>query len=95
MGALHHAYEVSGAIATAAAAVIPDTVVNVAAGWAFQPDREVRIGHVSGVISVRAQVKEEGRGWSMPRATLGRTSRRLMEGEVFVPSSTLDGVEGG
>ena len=89
MGALHHAYEVTGAIATAAAAMIPGTVVSTAAGWSGLPEREVRIGHVSGVISIQGHVKMSDGIWSMPRATLGRTSRRLMEGQVFAPSSTL------
>lgn len=89
MGALHHAYEVSGAIATAAAAMIPGTIVSMAAGWSAVPEREVRIGHVSGVIQIRGHVTKDGGTWSMPRATLSRTSRRLMEGHVFVPSSTV------
>ena len=89
MGALHHAYEVTGAIATAAAAAIPGTVVNEVAGFSYVPSREVRIGHVSGVISVGAELKRLDDVWTMPKASLGRTSRRLMEGDVFVPTSCL------
>lgn len=89
MAALHHAYEVTGAIATAAAAMIPDTIVSAAAGWSVLPEREVRIGHVSGIISIQGHVRINNGVWSMPLATLGRTSRRLMDGQVFVPSSAL------
>jgi 2-methylaconitate cis-trans-isomerase PrpF len=90
MGALHHAYEVSGAIATAVAAAIPGTIVNDVARLSYKRQRTVRIGHTSGVISIGTVVDETEKGWAVERARISRTARRLMEGKVCVPASTLN-----
>lgn len=86
MGRLHHAYEVTGSIATAAAAAIPGTIVNRAAGIELAPLLRVRIGHASGLIEVGIRKAEVGDA-DIDAAVLGRTSRLLMEGSAFVPAS--------
>ncbi|HEY8486041.1 MAG TPA: 2-methylaconitate cis-trans isomerase PrpF [Limnochordales bacterium] len=87
MGKLHRAYAVTGAIATAMAAVLPGTVVNQLARLAVP--EEVRIGHPAGVIKVGASVRQDNGQWTAVKAVVGRTARRLMEGWVRVPASVL------
>ncbi|MCP1315152.1 2-methylaconitate cis-trans isomerase PrpF family protein [Halomonas sp. 707D7] len=85
MGKLHHAYEVTGSIATAAAAVLKGSIVQQVAGLAPAACQRVRIGHASGVIDVMVRTTP-GATPALVSATLGRTSRLLMEGTVHVPS---------
>ncbi|WP_262047390.1 2-methylaconitate cis-trans isomerase PrpF family protein [Bradyrhizobium sp. Bra78] len=89
MGALHHAYEVSGAIATAMAASIPGTIVNDVAQLPYERSRIVRIGHTSGTIEIGTDVERLVDGWNAKSARLSRTARRIMEGYVSVPTSIL------
>ncbi len=85
MGALHHAYEVTGAIATAVAAALPGTVVAdvCALGGGFE--KEVRIGHTSGTIAVGVSLEAGTDGLTVRSASLGRTTRVIMRGSVLVP----------
>ncbi len=85
MGALHRAYAVSGAIATAGAARIPGTVVSEVAGLAVQEPARVVIGHPSGRIETEAKIAEKDGGIVYEEGIVGRTARRLMEGFVLVP----------
>jgi 2-methylaconitate cis-trans-isomerase PrpF len=87
-GVLHHAYEVTGAIATAAAAAIPGTIVNQVGNFSPAASREVRIGHTSGTISVGIDLSKRDGAWHVDCATLGRTARTIMEGVVYLPAST-------
>jgi probable AcnD-accessory protein PrpF len=83
MGVLHHAMTGTGAVAIAAAAAIPGTVVNrVASAGA---DGRVRFGHPSGTLSVGAEAREEGGQWAVKKVMMSRSARRLMEGWVRVP----------
>ena len=86
MGVTHHAYEVTGAIATASAACIPGTLVNLVSGLEPALTRTVRIGHASGKIEVGIRLQHEI-GGQVVSATLGRTARLLMEGTTFLPAS--------
>ncbi len=84
MGRLHHAMTGTGAVALAAAAAIPGTVVRRCA----QPDAEgrLRFGHPSGTMTVGAEaVLLDGR-WTVTRVSMSRSARRLMEGVVLIPA---------
>ncbi|MCX7363952.1 MAG: 2-methylaconitate cis-trans isomerase PrpF [Alphaproteobacteria bacterium] len=84
MGVLHHAMTGTGAVAIAAAAAIPGTIVSrVAPAGA---DGRVRFGHPSGVLSVGAQAAEENGQWAVRKVMMSRSARRLMEGWVRVPA---------
>lgn len=85
MGRLHHAYEVTGSIATAAAAVLPGTIVNKVSKLQPMSLQKVRIGHASGQIEVGIR-QQGGAEPSIASATLSRTSRLIMDGFVYVPS---------
>ena len=45
----------------------------------------MRIGHPAGVIETETQVEIKGNDYAVKRATLGRTARRIMEGQVYLP----------
>jgi probable AcnD-accessory protein PrpF len=83
MGKLHHAFTGTGSIALAAAAALPGTVVNEVARTL--PGVPTRIGHVSGVLAVGAEVSRGPGGWRFDKAVLSRSARRLMSGWVHLP----------
>jgi hypothetical protein len=85
MGVLHHAMTGTGAVAIAAAAAIPGTVVSLLAPAGA--DGRVRFGHPSGTLVVGAETAEEGGQWVVRKVMLSRTARRLMEGWVRVPAA--------
>ena len=87
MGKLHHAMMGTAAVAIGAAAAIPGTVVNTAAGGG---EREaVRFGHPSGTLRVGAQASEVSGVWVVKKAIMSRSARVLMEGWVRVPGDAF------
>jgi probable AcnD-accessory protein PrpF len=84
MGMLHHAMTGTGAVAVAAAAAIPGTIVSRIAP--ASADGRVRFGHPSGVLSVGAEAREEAGQWAVKKVMMSRSARRLMEGWVRVPA---------
>ena len=83
MGALHHAYTGTGAVALSVAAALPGSVVaRVARHGASQ---RVRIGHASGTLTAGAEVSGGADGWVVSRALVHRSARRLMSGLVHLP----------
>jgi len=85
MGTLHKAYAATGAICTAGAAKIENTVLNELLGEGVLEAKEIRLGHPGGIIPVGAEVEKEGNSYEYKEAVLGRTARRLMDGYVYVP----------
>ena len=83
MGKLHHAMMGTAAVAIAAAAAIPGTLVNLAAGGS---DRDsVTFGHPSGTLRVGAKATFEDNKWQIKQAVMSRSARVLMEGSVRIP----------
>ena len=89
MGKLHHAMMGTAAVAIGTAAAIPGTLVNLAAGGGTRD--AVRFGHPSGTLRVGAQAREVDGAWTVTRATMSRSARVLMQGEVRVPVDALAG----
>ncbi len=83
MGKLHHAMMGTAAVAIAAAAGIPGTLVNLAAGGG-ERDR-VCFGHPSGTLTVGADARLAADQWLIDRVSMSRSARVLMEGWVRVP----------
>ena len=83
MGPLHHAMTGTGAVAIAAAAAIPGTLVHRLAPAG--PDGRVRFGHPSGSLVVGAEAAEVDGQWAVKKVIMSRSARRLMEGWVLVP----------
>lgn len=88
MGKLHHAMMGTAAVAIGAAACIPGTLVNLAAGGGERDS--VRFGHPSGTLKVGGEAKQEEGGWTVTKATMSRSARVLMEGCVRVPGEVLN-----
>ncbi|NLC35606.1 MAG: 2-methylaconitate cis-trans isomerase PrpF [Alcaligenaceae bacterium] len=87
MGKLHHAMMGTAAVAIGAAAAIPGTLVNQAAGGG---DLEaVRFGHPSGTLRVGAEARQQNGQWTITKAVMSRSARVLMEGWVRVPGDAF------
>lgn len=87
MQEMHKLYAGTGTVCTGAAAMIEGTIVNsVTAKRAFETGT-VRIGHPSGVISIEVEVDNAATGPCLKKAAFARTSRRILEGMVYVPES--------
>ena len=85
MGKLHHAMMGTAAVAIGAAAAVPGTLVNVAAGGGER--NSVAFGHPSGTLRVGAVAEHLTHGWTIHQASMSRSARVLMEGTVRVPQS--------
>ena len=83
MGKLHHAMMGTAAVAIGAAAAVPGTLVNIAAGGGERS--AVRFGHPSGMLRVGAEAIEQAGKWTVVKASMSRSARTLMEGWVRVP----------
>ncbi|MDB5824106.1 MAG: putative methylaconitate Delta-isomerase PrpF [Herminiimonas sp.] len=89
MGKLHHAFTGTGAIALAVAAALPGSVVarNLRRAGGSGESTPIRIGHLSGKLSIGATVRRDGEGrWAMDKAILSRSARLIMSGWVHLPS---------
>lgn len=87
MGKLHHAMMGTAAVAIAAAACVPGTIVNEAAGGGEKT--QVVFGHPSGTLKVGAKAYHSEQGWRVEKAVMSRSARILMEGWVRVPAENL------
>lgn len=83
MGKLHHAMMGTAAVAIAAAASIPGTLVNSAAGGVAR--EAVTFGHPSGTLRVGAKALCHKGQWQIEQAIMSRSARILMEGWVRIP----------
>ncbi|MDU9399264.1 2-methylaconitate cis-trans isomerase PrpF [Pseudomonas sp. zfem003] len=87
MGKLHHAMMGTAAVAIGAAAAIPGTLVNLAAGGGERT--AVRFGHPSGTLRVGAEARQVDGQWQVTKAIMSRSARILMEGWVRVPGDSF------
>ena len=83
MGKLHHAMTGTGAVAIAAAAAIPGTIVHRITPLSAKGT--VRFGHPSGTLEVGAEAVQQEGQWIIRKVIVSRSARRLMEGWVRVP----------
>lgn len=87
MGKLHHAMMGTAAVAIGAAAAVPGTLVNLAAGGGAR--EAVRFGHPSGTLRVGAQARRIQDEWKVTRVLMSRSARVLMSGWVWVPADSF------
>ena len=87
MGKLHHAMMGTAAVAIGAAAAIPGTLVNLAAGGGERD--AVVFGHPSGTLKVGAQASKVDDAWNVNKAIMSRSARVLMEGWVRIPEDSF------
>ncbi len=86
MQTCHRAFALTGAVATAAAAFTPGSVVYELVPDKVRESGVVRIGHPSGTMEMQVQI-EDG---EVKAVGAIRTSRRLMEGHVHVHEGLLE-----
>jgi probable AcnD-accessory protein PrpF len=87
MGKLHHSMMGTAAVAIGAAAAIPGTLVNLAAGGGNR--ESVIFGHPSGSLKVRSQAHQNNGEWSINKISMSRSARVLMEGWVRIPGDAI------
>ena len=87
MQEMHKTYAGTGTVCTGAAAMIEGTLVNQVTSPKAKETGLVRIGHPGGVIPIEIKVEKTTEGFQLKKAAFGRTSRRIMEGFVYVPES--------
>ena len=88
MGLPHRAVPLTTAMCLAVAARIEGTLPHEVAGNRISED--LRIGHPSGISTVSAKVDRQTQ-WRARSVSVVRTARRLMAGEVYVPSPADSG----
>jgi 2-methylaconitate isomerase len=82
----HRAVPVTGALCLAVACQVVGSVAQAVVAAPPAAGGPVRVGNPSGVVQVAAEVAEEAGGWRTASASLYRTARTLMRGEVAVPA---------
>lgn len=82
-----YAYAMTGAFCTAAAAVIPGTLVNSMVGRETEHFSKIKIAHPTGVMDVDIRFRHEDGGIYIESVGIGRTARRIMDGHVLVDPS--------
>jgi hypothetical protein len=85
MQVMHKTYPGTGTVCTGVAAMIEGTLVHRVCSPRAREAKTVRIGHPSGTISIEVDVANTEVGPDLKLAAFGRTSRRIMEGFVYVP----------
>ena len=84
MQQMHKTYAGTSTVCTGVASRIPGTIVNEVCRPETIGNLDVRFGHPAGVIQTEASVELQGNEYITTRATLGRTARRIMEGQVYL-----------
>ena len=87
MQKLHHAMMGTASVAIGVAACIEGTLVNLAAGGGEKT--AVEFGHPSGTLKVGAVIKKENGKYIVDKATMSRSARIIMKGEVYAPADIM------
>jgi 4-oxalomesaconate tautomerase len=89
---VHEAIGVLGAVSVATACLVPGSIAAQLAGaTGGGGERRLDIEHPSGFFTVDMRVTMDGATLSVQRSALIRTARKLMRGDVFVPSAAWRG----
>ena len=87
---LHSAHAVSGAICISTASQLKGTVAADLAMVKGDKVEEIVIEHPSGSIAVFLETDGEGESFTVVKAGIVRTVRKIMDGYVFVPESIFN-----
>lgn len=85
----HQAYAATIVVCTAAAALIPGTLVHEAVRQDPENPGRIRIGHPAGIVGIEAAIAWVDGQPVLRKAAVERTARRIMEGTVWVPLHRL------
>lgn len=88
---VHEAIGVLGAVSVATACMVPGTVAARLVRPGSPGRRRLDIEHPTGFFTVEMDVSGQGDDVKVTRSALLRTARKLMRGEVFVPSAAWSG----
>ena len=92
LAVMHKAYAVTGGICVGAAALIEGTVVNEVVGQRAKATGLVRVGHPSGVSEYIIVIAKRPSGeFELTQSAIAGTSRRIMDGYVYVPRKIFYG----
>jgi 2-methylaconitate cis-trans-isomerase PrpF len=91
MQTAHRSYMTTGAIATAAAAFVPGTLVaDVVRPRAERPEPDtIRIAHPYGVMHAVVRASDPDDPATISGIAVGRTARHILDGQVWVRRQTL------
>jgi methylitaconate Delta-isomerase len=85
MQKMHKAYPGTGSICTAVACLIPGTTAHEVAALRAQDSQTIVIGHPSGTVDVEVGVTtDSGGAVTVTRAVVGRTARKLLDGQAYL-----------
>ena len=86
----HKTYPITGTVCTAAASMIPGSIVNRLMRDGAARESMLRIGHPGGVIDVEKRSRVEDGNVIVEKISVGRTARKIMEGLVYVRRSVIE-----
>jgi len=90
MQKMHKTHPGTGTVCMGVAARIPGSVVNDILKEEAKSRDKIIIGHPAGVIPVISRVKKEAGEYVIENASILRTARVLMEGNIFLRKSRID-----
>jgi 4-oxalomesaconate tautomerase len=88
---LHAAHAVTGGICVATAACLPGTVAHDFAEDLGAASRTVAIEHPSGTLEIRLEIDGDDAAFTVRKAGVVRTARKIMSGHVYVDESDWTG----
>ncbi|MEH7235603.1 PrpF domain-containing protein [Bacillus sp. JJ1562] len=83
MGKFHRTFAGSGLYCIAAAALLPNTIVNQYARKKEIKEEMIRVGHPDGIAEVKVGLTEDKT--DVAYVGLERTARRIIKGDLFIP----------
>ncbi|HWU38990.1 MAG TPA: PrpF domain-containing protein [Candidatus Acidoferrum sp.] len=93
LAVMHKAYAVTGGICVSAAALIEGTVVSEVVDPRAKTAGLVRVGHPSGVSEYLITIAKRPSGeFELTQSAIAGTSRRIMDGWVYVPRKIFYGL---
>jgi len=85
----HASHAVTGAIGVASAFALPGTVASGPPGEQAAACRKLVVLHPAGRIDIEVEIEGRGEAARIRRASLIRTARKIMQGELHIPDYVL------
>jgi 2-methylaconitate cis-trans-isomerase PrpF len=85
----HASHAVTGAIGVASAFALPGTVASGIRSEAIAARRNLVVLHPAGRIDVEVETEGDGEATQIRRASLVRTARKILQGELHIPEYVL------
>lgn len=83
---VHEAIGVLGAVSVATACVVPNSIAQRVVGTIDDGTHSLEVEHPTGSFTIEMEFASDASGVRVKRSALLRTARKLMQGDVFVPS---------